>query len=483
MLVSLHNLLRKSFSLVSFLMLAAVFASAGEQPACAQANEAAGRNIKARDFMDAFGVNVHFNDNNYKNVQAIADALNIIGFSRVRGSCSSEAEVVAWKALAAKTSVYFPAGLKANVLVTGYLNAPSITLASQEAFIQQMAGLLESIEGPNEINNYYVGHGTHGPADMSDQTTHFARNYAAWAEAIFTWKKSAPALAPVKLLAPSIASGDPKDYAALPDVSQYVEAGNFHFYAGNGRQPSGFGGGNFAAICDWYKAAATPTRPVAITEWGQTTAGKAGQGGCDEATQAKYFLNQMFDAASRGVYRAYLYQLMDDTSDGDPTGNGGAESHFGIFDFQWRAKPAAQALANVKNLLSDKSARFTAKVPAYHVSGITQAGASGSNLSLSKSDGSTFIVVWNEPQIWDAKANAPVTPPADPVTVTFGGDYAYRVYDPLIGLNPIAAGHGNKVEVNLLGSPIMIQILPAARTAAPVRHGIARESARKVKQD
>ena len=94
----------------------------------------------------------------------------------------------------------------------------------------------------------------------------------------------------------------------------------------------------------------------------------------------------------------------------------------------------------------DTSDHFTAKLPAYRVSGVTNAGAAGSSLSISKSDGSAFIVVWNEPQIWDPKANAPVTPPADTVTVNFGGDYAYKVYDPLIGLNAIAAGHGSQVD-------------------------------------
>ncbi len=271
-------------------------------------------------------------------------------------------------------------------------------------------------------------------------------------------EKAHRTLSKVKLLAPSIASGDPADYAKLPDVSPNVDSGNFHFYAGNGRQPSNFGGGNFAAIDDWYKAAATPNKPVSVSEWGQTTAGKPGQGGCDNITQAKYILNQMFDLTAKGVYRAYLYQLMDDTPDGDPTGNGGAESHFGIFDYQWRVKPAAQALANVKNLLQDTTDQFTAKPPAYRVSGVTNAGAAGSSLSVSKSDGSIFIVVWNEPQIWDPKANAPVTPPTDPVTVNFGGDDEYKVYDPLIGLNAIAAGQGSQVSVNLSGSPLMIQV-------------------------
>ena len=441
-------------------LLAAAALCTGPNPAQAQTPPPAPRNVKALDFMSTFGVNVHLGSNNYQNSQAIADALNIIGLSRVRIDCTDAASVDRAKDLAAKTAPYFPDGLKANVIVIGYLNAPDATTVKQEALIPQLGSLTETIEGPNEINNYVTGNGTHGPFDLTDQTKNFPANYAAWAKALYAWKKGVPSLSKVKLLAPDIATGDPDDYAKLPDVSPYVDSGNFHFYAGNGRQPSNFGGGNFAAICDWYKAAATPSEPVSVSEWGQTTASKPGQGGCDEATQAKYVLNQMCDMTAKGVYRAYLYQLMDGTQDGDPTGNGGAESHFGIFDYQWHVKPAAQALANLKNLLHDTTDRFTLVVPAYHVSGVTDAGMAGSSLSVSKSDGSTFIVVWNEPQIWDPKVNAPVAPVADPVTVDFGARYRYKVFDPLAGLTPLKEGSGPNVSVVLHGSPLLIQVVP-----------------------
>jgi len=423
-----------------------------------------GGNVKALDFMNTFGVNVHFNENNYRNTSAIADALNIIGFSRIRSRCVRAEEAAAWKDVAAKSKCYFPNGLNADVLITGYLNDTSdVSLASQKKLVPQIADFIEMIEGPNEINNYSVGEGTHGPSDKHDRTKEFASNSVAWAEALYQWRQAEPLLSRVKLLAPSIASGMPEDYSSLPDISQYVDAGNLHFYAGNGRQPSKFEGGNFEAIYRWYKAAATPAKPVALTEWGQTTAGKKAQDGCNEATQAKYILNQMFDAVAMGVYRAYIYQLMDDTSDGDPTGKGGSEEHFGIFDYKWRVKPAAQALANVKNLLADKTANFMAVIPDYNVKGVKDAGAAGSSLSISMSGGSTFIVVWNEPRIWDSKANKPETPPVNKVTVNFGGNYAYKVHDPLIGLDAIAAGQGSSVEVNLSGSPIMIQIVPAGK--------------------
>ena len=446
-------------------LLTAALGGLGQTPAPAQAPEPPARVVRARDFLDTFGANIHLGDNGYRDARAVAGALAFVGWSRARIACFGPADVAAWKALAAQGR-RSPGGLKADVLIIGYLNAPNVTLEGQKPLVAQIADTTETLEGPNEINNADVGGGTHGPGDLSERTGQFPANYAAWARALSDWRRDTPALARVKLLAPTIASGDPADYARLPDVSAFVDGGCLHFYAGAGRPPSNFGGGSFARIYDWYKAAASPSKPVSVSEWGQTTAGKPGQGGCDEATQARYVLNQTMDLAAKGVYRAYLYQLMDDSADGDPTGAGGAESHFGIFDFRWRPKPAARALAAVKALLGDTAAPFTPRVPPWRVSGVTQAGAAGDRLAVAKSDGSTFLIVWNEPPVWDAQANTPITPAPDPVRVSFGARCAYQVYDPLAGVRPIGSGRGAGVGVTLRGSPLMIRVVPLMARAA-----------------
>ena len=115
----------------------------------------------------------------------------------------------------------------------------------------------------------------------------------------------------------------------------------------------------------------------------------------------------------------------------------------------------------MKNLLADKTSNFTAQPPQYTVSGITDAGAAGSDISISKSDGSTYIVVWNEPKIWDASTNTAVIPANDAVTVSFGGNYTYQVFDPISGMASIASGAGRQAIVTLKGSPIMIRVTPA----------------------
>ena len=445
-------------SVVSVCAAAFLAALALAPPSQAQ-TPARDKTIKAQNFLSSFGVNIHFAENGYADTQAIADALHTIGLSRIRCNCENAEQVTSWKDIAAKTAPYFPGGLKADVIILGYLN-DGTTFAGQQKTVPQIAGLVETIEGPNEINLHEIGGGAHGPFDTTDQTDNFSANYADWTKALYSWKKTVPALRNAKLIAPTIASGLESDYALLPDVSPYVSAGTLHFYAGNGRQPSNFGGGDFPAIFDWYKAPASPGRPIVVSEWGQTTAFLPGQDGCDPATQAKYILNQMCDLTAKGTYRSYLYQLMDDTAGGDPTGSEGTEAHFGIFDYQWHPKPAALALAALKTLLADKSTSFVPRVPRYRVSGVTHAGSAGSSFSVSKSDGSTFIVVWNEPQIWDETVNAPVTPPADPVTVSFGGVYNYKVYDPLAGSAALSSGRSLSVTVSVTGSPILVQVLP-----------------------
>ncbi len=117
-------------------------------------------------------------------------------------------------------------------------------------------------------------------------------------------------------------------------------------------------------------------------------------------------------------------------------------------------------MANLKSLLADTTTDFTPNVPNYKIAGMEQSGASGSSLTISKSDGSTFIVVWNEPPIWDKDKNETIVPPDDKVTIDFGGSYTYTIYDPLVGTNPLASDRATSVVVNLKGSPLLIKVTP-----------------------
>lgn len=133
-----------------------------------------------------------------------------------------------------------------TMLITAYLS-DSTTWAQQQTQVLTFAksGMLRAIEGPNEMNNR-MGNGSHGPYDTMNETD-YASNYLAWAKELDKFsKENRSELKAVSIVAPCIASGRKEDYARLPDVSDFVDAGNMHFYAGHGYQPSFSMGHNLA---------------------------------------------------------------------------------------------------------------------------------------------------------------------------------------------------------------------------------------------
>ena len=367
---------------------------------------------------------------------------------------------------------------RVTALVTAYLNEKTTWDEQQPQLLAfAKSGMLRAIEGPNEINNR-VGMGAHGPNERVDRTgvSEYASNYLVWAKTIDAFVKSnSSTFRNVLVVAPSIASGRIWDYSRLPDVSAFVDAGNMHFYAGGGRQPSYSMGGNpvvgyFDNLRRWAKAAQAPDKPIWLTECGATTSGNYAR---DGVSQAKYIANQIFDYFVSGGQRMFIYQLID--------GNGHAgdiEGNFGLFYHDQTPKPAAIMLARLQHILSlgkyddprnlTDTGRF---VPGYNtqalvVTGLTNVGQAGPGyLVMPKSDGSTIIALWNEPVIDDGKGQS-VTPPDNRVTVDFGSAQTYIVHDLLaseLSANATERHTDRMAAINLRGYPILIELLPSIR--------------------
>ena len=372
---------------------------------------------------------------------------------------------------------------RVTALVSAYLNDPRTTWRGQQPALLAMAatGMLRGIEGPNEINNREVGDGSHGPDDLTDQTglLAFPGNFRAWAQALHQFRQAnAAALRGISLVAPSIASGLPWEYARLPDVRAFVDAGNVHFYAGGGRQPSYSTGinpmvGYFANVAGWARSAQVQDGPFWLTESGATTSGNYAR---DGVSQAKYIANQFFDLFASGGSRLFFYQLID--GDGAP---GNIEGNFGLFRHNGTPKPAAIMLGNLKHLLSldtydnpRNTADLEAVTPAYDasalaVSGMGDVGQAGPGyLVMHKSDGSTMIAVWNEPAIDDGKGNS-LAPAPRTVTLDFGSVQTFSIHDllgatPLTGTTPRGTQFdtGRTTTVALRGYPMLVELRPSA---------------------
>ncbi len=432
--------------------------------------------IAARDHLDAWGV--VFSPGGAQSLAMNAAALDRIGVRRIRSHLAVSG-VELWQAQQDQMIAdgHARPALKFDDLVIAYNQHPATWDEQKPAILAAAAaGLLTSIEGPNEMNNYSTGGGTHGVNDKVDRTEAWAGpdgNVYAWAAAIHTWKTGlvgpdAEAMASVELLAPSIASGLAADFAALPNLAGLVDFGNVHFYAGGGHSPGleqlddNPDVGYFANLYHWAQAAMTPGVPVVVSECGATTPPGAGYG---PQGQAKYVLNQLHEGAGIGARYLYIYTLFDPS-----TGTGGSEGNFGLFQTDGSEKPVVPALAAVKQLLSlgndydspANDADTKCFEPGYDGAALTVSGIGPNNFSshvadaviYPKSDGSTLISVTNEPRASDDDGQD-LTPTVVVATLHLGSVQSWHLYD-VLGPTPLLAvesGTGDSIEVPLSGYP------------------------------
>ncbi len=367
-----------------------------------------------------------------------------------------------------------------TALVGAYLNDPATTWAVQQAALLDVAGtgLLYAIEGPNEVNNPLVGGGSHAPTDGGDKTgvSEFAANYQAWARAIHDFKQAhAAALQGVTLVAPSIASGLRTDYARLPDIAAFADAGNIHFYAGGGRQPDfsiavSPDVGSFDTIYDWGRQFELPHGRVWLTETGASTSGNYA---ADGLSQAKYLMNQIMEYFAAGGTHMFIYDLLDPKNR-----TGTVEDHFGIFAADRSPKPAAAMLGILQDLVSLRSYEDRANArdvgvftPGYDPARLRLSPSDGGGapspraLVIAKSDRSTIIAVWNEAAIDDGHGHE-LDPAPQQVTLDFGSTVRFRLHDVIEQVQHTGASQaerfdtGASLTVALRGYPLLVELSP-----------------------
>lgn len=456
----------------------------------------------ARDVRNGWGVNV---PNTPDAAASTAAALGFLGtrWVRLQFDGNTSAAIRAIQEALVRHGALDP-NLRLQLLLNSYRNGASRnTWAAQRRWILEdvlpIRGangrpVLAAIEGPNEVNSGNGG-GSRGPDDAIDRTGGEVstsdnpvanRNFVDWARRIAVFRHAnAGALRGVEILSPTILYFYPNDWSVALDVSQYVDYGTFHYYAGL----SGTGGvpswppnpDNFARMYRFAQAGIGPRKPLVQSEGGfssQTNGGYAADG----RSGARYQLMQILDHHAMGGHRYMIYDLFNNPASTTGHATGNAEDNFGLYDGdRTTPKPAALALHNLANLLSLGNSYSDPRnltdtgafVPAYdaaglRVKGLTDAGSAGHALVMPKSDGSTTVAVWNEPTI-DTGSGVSTTPTANPVTVDFGSVQDYRVYDPTGGIGvadfiarattvPIASGSGHSVDVTLYGTPLLIEL-------------------------
>lgn len=401
--------------------------------------------VRAADFVDTIGVTTHidYTDGQYRDIKADLEALKYLGIDHVRDASPLPSSDPFGQGHLGDAA---DAGIKFTFFAQGD-QSPATVVARLHAFAAAHPGSIAAIEGPNEVNNWPVAYnGQSGTAGAQ-----------AYQKALFDAVNADSLLKNVPVLGFT-------DYPVHASASDW---NNLHPYPKNGDEPR-----DAILSGKTEQDAVDPGKPFAITEGGYHTSLGAdtngGWEGVDEATQAKLSLNFYMDAAQLGSKLTNQYQLLDAYP--DRSGGADQETHFGLFRLDGSAKPAATAIHNLTTILHDGGAgasSFTAGTLNYSTTGLP---STGHTYLTEKSDGSFQIVAWNEPDVWDEKADHAIAVPASTVKLQLGQTFAtVQVFDPLQGSGAVKTLHDvSSIDIALTDHPLVVQVSGATAAQPPV---------------
>ena len=389
--------------------------------------------MRAADFIDSQGVNLHISQgtSNYKKMDMVTANLAYLGINNVRDSLNPF-----WNGSAYGYYTHLAeAGMKWTFIsaVGGTRSPASIAtfLSNISALEKAVPGSVFAVEGPNEINNFPLTWGPTGQKGL-DAALLFQKSLFAQTRASATLKK-----AKVYYFTGYDAGSIPKgpDPTTSPGYSDY---NNQHPYPKHGMPPARW-------IARTKALGNTPAGegPAVYTETGYQIPKTS------QAQSASWLLNIYAGSAANGIYRTYVYQLMDE-NDG-----------WGLFSKTANEPtPSATAIHSMNAILADDGSMSRSFTPttiiSYAISGLPETGKS---LALQKSDKETNILVWAEPDTFPGPENT--------VTIDLGARQPLVVvYDPLQGTSAIQSLRNvSSVEVRVTDHPLIIQI-PTAEAVA-----------------
>jgi len=166
-----------------------------------------------------------------------------------------------------------------------------------------------------------------------------------------------------------------------------------------------------------------PASNFVITEIGFHT--DSYPNGVTEAAQGNMVVNTLLNGLVVGMRQTIIYELIDEVW----AGYQGAESHFGIFRNDQTPKPAARALHFLSQLLNDTTTVSTPGQLTFTLQGIP---VGSQYLLFQNSNGTYFLVLWNNAPVYDPVQNIDVSVVASQARLTVSDDSdvnAMMVYD------------------------------------------------------
>ena len=398
--------------------------------------------ISAVAFAASLGVNTHlpYTDGGYANLGNVLADLAYLGIHNVRDSISNgqngSAPLQSYLSIA-------ESGARFTFLSACGGSQSDATLAATLGLVEQVEtavpGSVVAVEGPNEINNF----------PLSFDGVGGMQGAVAFQAALFAAVHGGSGLPGVNVdyFTGYDAGGLPlgPDPATTPGLA---DADNQHPYPAFGQAPY-----PWVNPLQALPNAAPDFGQAVFTETGYSTNGGTG-GAVNNAVQARYILDLLFDNAANGVSTTFLYQLLDAYPPGAPQGDDG----YGLFDPSNVAKPAAVAIHNLTTILADAGEADSGPVP-YALTGLPP---TGNTMLIAKSSGAYDIVVWNEPAIWNAQTGTEIPAGVVKVGVQLGTRYGtVAVFDPIRAATPFRVlQKATRVTIGLRDHPIIVEITP-----------------------
>jgi hypothetical protein len=343
----------------------------------------------AVSFTDSVGINTHYNnaqwgDSPYGN-RSIDRLLSDLGVRHIRDNTQTSV------GFSAVSLLYQNYGIRTDLVLTAPAAPQDIVSAVK------MFPAIESVEGINEPDGFPITFD--GLSDDPSNNDFSATR--AYQDALYAAMKAEPATAAVPVLSPAMM--DPGKTPLLKGIG--FDAASMHAYAAPHRPTYQLDG----RIWQVNQISDTPVKIIA-TETGYYTRAPTG-GQVSEKAQAKYVTRLFGEYFNRGISRTYDYELVDGRDDpADP------EANFGLLRNDLSPKPAYTALKNLMQLLRDPSSTPILSTDSISFS-LTGGGSSLQHSLLEKSDGSFYLLLWNDVASWDVTAQTDIINAAVPVTL------------------------------------------------------------------
>ena len=388
---------------------------------------------RAGEVREALGVNAHieYTDGEYRDLGHVLAELQYLGTRNVRDAAPNPANQgqAGYAALA-------KAGVKFDLFVNGEPIPPAVKrLRDLE---REAPGTIVSIEGPNEVNNL-AGFNFQGERNPHKAAT-------IYQAALYAQVKATPGLAGIPVLA----------FTDYPYTFGRADVQNEHPYQPGDRAP----GWGLKAVVQAVSERA-PGAPLVFTETGYSTSHAPAD--VSELAQARLTLTSLLDAATLGVKRTYLYELLDAYP--DPSGVD-HEKHFGLFNRDHSPKLAARTLRHVTALLEDgapNSLTFPVRKTAITLSG---GGADLRSLVLEKAGGEEIVALWRESPVYVPASRSDVELAPVAVDLRLPGSHGVvTILDPVAEKQGRLHAGANLVRVPLASNPVFVQVGVASAPA------------------